>query len=175
MRDFYGEVIGLPVAATSPTTLAIQAGTSRIEFAQVDDGSRPFYHFAFTIPQNKLPAAKDWLAQRAALLRGEGQPDGDDQFHFSAWNADSIYFHDPAGNIVEFIARHTLNNAAGGAFTPQDLLCVSEISIVVPARPAAVSSVVPYIDGRLSRTQLDHQRAVQPRARDDRSLTVAAR
>ncbi len=43
-----------------------------------------------------------------------------------------MYFLDPAGNILEFIARHTLKNDAPGDFTAKDILCASEIGIVSP-------------------------------------------
>src|SRR5262249_55009325 len=53
-------------------------------------------------------------------------------YHFVNWNAHSCYFHDPAGNILEFIARHTLPNAAPGKFGVHDILSVSEIALVAP-------------------------------------------
>ena len=45
-----------------------------------------------------------------------------------------VYFLDPAGNILEFIARHTLKNEAPAdrAFSEHDILCASEIGIVAP-------------------------------------------
>jgi hypothetical protein len=50
---------------------------------------------------------------------------------FSHWNAHSIFFTDPAGNLVEYIARHALTNAAEGAFTVNDILYASEIAFIV--------------------------------------------
>jgi hypothetical protein len=41
-----------------------------------------------------------------------------------------VYFFDSAGNVLEFIARHTLKNSADGPFTPRDILYASEIGIV---------------------------------------------
>src|SRR5262249_47194558 len=40
-------------------------------------------------------------------------------------------FFDPAGHVVEYIARHDLKNAAPGAFTSKDILYASEIAFVV--------------------------------------------
>ena len=37
---------------------------------------------------------------------------------YSHWNAHSIFFLDPGGNVVEYIARHDLKNGAPGAFSP---------------------------------------------------------
>jgi hypothetical protein len=47
-------------------------------------------------------------------------------------NAHSIFFFDPAGNLVEYIARHTVANAdSSPAFSWADLLYVSELALVV--------------------------------------------
>jgi hypothetical protein len=42
-----------------------------------------------------------------------------------------VYFFDPAGNVVEYIARHDLANPAPGGFSSADILCVSEIGLIV--------------------------------------------
>src|SRR5262249_47447485 len=47
------------------------------------------------------------------------------------WNAHSIFFFDPAGNVVEHIARHDLKNDGRGAFGSADILYASEIAWVV--------------------------------------------
>jgi catechol-2,3-dioxygenase len=116
-------------------SLTFQAGTTALTFIQTEEQeSQPFYHFAFNIPENKLPLAKEWLAKRTPLaLR-----DGEAVFHFPNWNAHSIYFWDPAGNLGELIARHNLPNARSGAFTPEEILHASEIGLVVEDVPAAV-------------------------------------
>ncbi len=56
-----------------------------------------------------------------------------------AWNSHSVYFEDPAGNILELIARHTMNNSVDRPFDPkQDILCISEIGVPTRDVPAAV-------------------------------------
>ena len=50
----------------------------------------------------------------------------------SPWNAHAVYFRDPAGNIVEVIARHDLPTGKSGPFDiHDDLLWLSEIGLVV--------------------------------------------
>ena len=139
LRSFYAHALGLPVVAESHGGIRIQAGTSAIHFKQARDGSSPFYHLAFNIPENKLSGAIGWMAGRADLLPVEASrgPIAD----FSSWNAHAIYFLDPAGNILELIARHSLPNAAPGPFTAADILCVSEIALVVPDVPAASARI----------------------------------
>jgi hypothetical protein len=134
MKDFYGRLLGLKVPEDQADRLTIQAGESRITFRPAKQG-RPFYHFAFNIPENKIAAAHYWQKKRSPLipigpqLRDPKYPDN--VVDYSHWNAHSVFFFDPAGNVVEYIARHDLNNGAPGGFSSQDILCVSEIAFVV--------------------------------------------
>ena len=50
-------------------------------------------------------------------------------FESQNWNSVSLYFPDAAGNILEFIARHNLQNAANEAFSSKHILNVSEIGL----------------------------------------------
>lgn len=116
--------------------LSIDVGQTRITFLNAAANfAEPFYHFAFNVPENKLLDAHRWLSQRTALipipqnLRDSNYPD--DVVHYRHWNAHSLFFFDPAGNVVEFIARHDLDNAAQGRFSSDDILYASEIAFVV--------------------------------------------
>ena len=127
LRKFYEEVIELPVTFKQDT-LTVKAGATRLKFTPSDSqADAPFYHFAFNIPENKIESARRWQRERTRLLcRGSKEV-----IHFSGINAHSIYFNDPAGNIVEYIARHDLENSARGEFGPEQILYASEIGIVV--------------------------------------------
>jgi len=138
LREFYSKTIGLPIIADTARSITFRAGASAIEFVQTDDDSEPFYHFAFNIPENKFPQGKEWLKVRCPLLRF---PDGTDEVFFESWNAHATYFHDPAHNIVEFIARHTLANAAPGPFGVDDILCDSEIGLVARDQEATSKAI----------------------------------
>jgi catechol 2,3-dioxygenase-like lactoylglutathione lyase family enzyme len=127
LKHFYTVILGLPLIQESATMIELRAGRTRLIFTQVRDGSSPFYHFAFTIPDNKLALAKAWMRERKLLL-SEGSLD---EIDHGLWNAQSIYFYDPAGNIAECIVRHNLRNGREGPFSPKDILCVSEIGLVV--------------------------------------------
>jgi hypothetical protein len=134
MRDFYHRSLGLPVLPGPRDRLTVQAGRTRLTFVPAGRG-RPFYHFAFNIPENKIRAARDWQRERTPLLpiparlRAPGYPD--DVVDYRHWNAHSVFFFDPAGNVVEYIARHDLRNAAPGPFGSADILYASEIAFVV--------------------------------------------
>jgi catechol-2,3-dioxygenase len=136
VRPFYSEVLGLPIVADGPGSCTVQVGVSRLTFALVD-GDPGVQHFAFTIPRNQLAAGKGWLTGRAALLT----QDGDDEFSSALWQAQQVYFRDPAGNILELIARQTLDNAATATFDARQLLNVSEVGLPTTDVPGTVAAL----------------------------------
>jgi len=128
MAVFYQQTMDLP-AEIRDGSLRVNAGETSIEFTPAAGDAKPYYHFAFNIPHNKLDTAMKWLEPRCALVK---LGNGGYVAHFESWNAHAVYFLDPAGNILEFIARHTLKNDAPGDFSPKDILCASEIGVVAP-------------------------------------------
>src|SRR6266516_3169679 len=125
-KEFYTRTLGLPLAYEQDGLVVIQAGGTKLVFTQAQEGSEPYYHFAFNITENKLLQAKTWIAeQHIALSR-----DDPNNWYSKSWNSHAIYFYDPAGNIVEFIARHSLATGQDGLFTERDILYASEIGLV---------------------------------------------
>jgi len=124
-RDFYADILGLPVTLDS-SLLEVKAGKTDLVFTQAPTEFNGAYHFAFNIPENQFAAAKKWISSRVALLRDES---GQDEFESKNWNSDSVYFADAAGNILEFIARHNLKDAADQEFDSRLILNVSEIGL----------------------------------------------
>jgi catechol-2,3-dioxygenase len=88
----------------------------------------PFYHFAINIPANRIEQARDWMTKRCELIWMEDYQS--EIADFKNWNAKSIYFLDPAGNIVELIARSDLHNESEDNFTSKDFLSINEIGMV---------------------------------------------
>ena len=124
-RDFYAHTLELPVTL-SPAGLQAKAGNTDILFTQAVPGFDGAYHFAFNIPENQFRAGKEWITSRVPLLRDET---GKDEFESESWNSASVYFKDSAGNVLEFIARHNLENAVEGGFDSRQILNVSEIGL----------------------------------------------
>jgi hypothetical protein len=123
LEGFYAGSLGLP--ALGHCTFLI--GSSRLQFLERQDSSAK-YHFALNIPENQMDDAIAWLEQRTTIwLEGENK-----KVDFPNWNAHAVYFLDPAGNILELIARHELDNASNVPFSAQSLLCISEIGLPVP-------------------------------------------
>ena len=110
LHNFYKEVLELPKVYSNENSLTIIAGTSKIIFEKTNEVENPFYHFAFNIPSNKFEEAFQWMKEKVELLWL------DDYKSYVAgfvnWHAKSFYFTDPAGNILELIARFDLNDIA---------------------------------------------------------------
>jgi catechol 2,3-dioxygenase-like lactoylglutathione lyase family enzyme len=124
-KEYYSEVLGLPVKA-SAIELKVQIGKTELVFTQTDLDFDGAYHFAFGVPENQFGDAKGWISRRVPLLR---DVDGRDEFASESWNSHSVYFKDAAGNVLEFIARHDLDNAEDGYFNSDQILNVSEIGL----------------------------------------------
>ncbi len=113
---FYGDELGLPLDRET-----IVVGETRLRF-RVENGGA-FYHFALLVPGDRFEAAVAWAQERVELLG--------DVFDFDAWDARAVYFHDPAGSIVELIAHRGLEeNGRTGSFAAEELVGLSELGIV---------------------------------------------
>lgn len=136
LRRFYAQSLLQSIVHETGKELVVQAGQTRIHFYRVEPGvTPPFYHVAFNIPENKIVQALEWQKMHTEIL---ATPDNmiDPRFpsqvrHFRNWNAHSIFFWDPAGNLLEYIARHDLMNPSTGKFSGSDVLCASEIAYIV--------------------------------------------
>lgn len=124
---FYNEILQFPIVAAESGRVTFQAGSSQLTFVSVESAEEnPYYHFAFNIPANKLDEAKAWISRHVQL----GVEAGEDVSYSASWNSHSVYFADPAGNILELIARHTMDNEVSRPFdAAQDVLNISEIGL----------------------------------------------
>ncbi|MDG1261600.1 MAG: hypothetical protein P8O05_07550 [Flavobacteriales bacterium] len=104
--------------------LEIQAGTTTLRF--VERAESPYYHFAFLIPKGKLDEAITFCEGRSIPLM---QYEGKQVIDFGTGT--SIYFFDPAGNIVEFIDRPSLHFLSDHTFSATDTVCINEIGLPV--------------------------------------------
>jgi hypothetical protein len=76
-------------------------GGTDLEFAAGE--GEPFYHFAFLASEDRFEEAR-----ASADLLAEPET-GDVVFDFTNWDARGLYFHDPAGNIVELVTHEGLS------------------------------------------------------------------
>jgi catechol 2,3-dioxygenase-like lactoylglutathione lyase family enzyme len=123
---FYNNVIGLKTISKSNSSISFAAGTTQLTFRS-SKNIKPVYHFAFDIPNNKLMEAFAWIANKAEILTVVAPQKIAD---FYNWNAKSFYFYDNNGNILEFIARFSLDNASEKPFDGTSIVSVTEIGFV---------------------------------------------
>jgi catechol-2,3-dioxygenase len=94
LKKFYGSVLGLPVMIKGQT-LTVQTGKSKIAFTKIEGEARPFYHFAFNIPENKIEKALAWQRLRTPIVHPNPEGTRDVVVHFRHWNAHSVFFPRP--------------------------------------------------------------------------------
>lgn len=123
---FYTNVLELPIIEKDAESVSIQAGASVLKFVHAPQ-FKSIYHFAFNIPENKLEEAIQWCKDKVDLILIKDQSV---VTNFENWNANAVYFYDNTGNLLEFIARHDLNNAQTATFSSKSILNISEIGIV---------------------------------------------
>jgi hypothetical protein len=126
LKEFYSSILQLPLQMKEKEMVA-RIGNTVLYFEETKS-SEPFYHFAINIPSNKIDEAKTWLSSRAKLLWMEDYKN--DVADFVNWRAKSVYFFDPAGNILELIARFDLDNATDEPFSSKQFLSISEAGLV---------------------------------------------
>jgi catechol 2,3-dioxygenase-like lactoylglutathione lyase family enzyme len=132
LATFYGQVLGLPVQR-EPDRLSVSCGISLLTFLPVDAAA--YYHFAFNIPPGQIEEALRWLQERELEILHEGARLITE---FPNWKAQSVYFRDPAGNVLEFIARRELGLSPLQPFAPLTAVrSISEIGLPVRDVPAA--------------------------------------
>ncbi|RXM48842.1 VOC family protein [Flavobacterium sp. YO12] len=123
---FYQDILGLPIIENNSEFVSIKAGNSTLKFVENSDFNS-IYHFAFNIPENKLDEAIEWCKSKVDLIVIEDQ---NVITNFENWNAHAVYFYDNNGNLLEFIARHDLDNFQTEEFSSKSILNISEIGIV---------------------------------------------
>lgn len=130
LKKFYSGELGFEEisAATDSDGFSFQAGHTRLNFIPGDRDAK--YHFAFNIKPDQLNDAVKWMNSCGVELVFS-QEDKGVIVDFPDWWAKSIYFFDPAGNIVELIARGGIGAAGNApAFSSGSIVGVSEIGIV---------------------------------------------
>ncbi|MBB4826531.1 catechol 2,3-dioxygenase-like lactoylglutathione lyase family enzyme [Sporosarcina luteola] len=124
MKRFYVDLLELDLIDWTEHQLTIRVGESKLTFVETEQPA--FYHFAFNIPGNQFSMMKYFIKDRLSL----NWEDGRDEVYFSSFDADSMYFEDAGGNIVELIGRRKRD--LFGDLTKESFLNISEVGIVTP-------------------------------------------
>jgi catechol 2,3-dioxygenase-like lactoylglutathione lyase family enzyme len=127
-KEFYSDILGLEILSKQDNSFTLKTGASKLTFIETGSIENPYYHYAFNIPENRIDDAINWLKEKnIGLIEYENST----LIDFKNWNAHSVYFYDPGGNIVELIARHNLSNSSNDKFSAQSLLNISEAGMPV--------------------------------------------
>lgn len=137
--DFYHNILGLHVSERTDRHVTFSAGKTTLTFIYSDTSQHPVYHFAFTIPANKLNEAFDFIQSRTTTMN---IPSGGKFADFRNWNAEAFYFYDNNGNILEFITRYALKNSSEETFSGASINAISEIGLVTDDVPQLAKEIV---------------------------------
>src|SRR5215510_667136 len=128
LEEFYSSILELTAKRINENEIEVNIGGTALIFSEANE-AEPFYHFAINIPCNKIEEARTWLSGKVKLLWMDDYKS--DIADFANWHAKSVYFYDPAGNILELIARFDLNNEADDDFSSKQFLSISEVGLVL--------------------------------------------
>jgi len=123
LRRFYMNILELNITDETEEAFSIDIGTSKLTFKQSDKPC--FYHYAINISGNQFSMLKHRIKERIPLNRERGI----DEVYFSSFDADSMYFEDPAGNIIELIGRRKRDLFGNPTFA-ESFFNISEVGIV---------------------------------------------
>ncbi|MBY0124355.1 VOC family protein [Bacillus sp. S/N-304-OC-R1] len=123
--SFYKDILEFVCIFETADMTSFQVSSSILTLHK-DETHSYYYHFAFNIPPNLFKSAKNWIQERWPLLT----EDDSDEIHLTGSKANSFYFEDPAGNIVEYIARYeTITESLEECFQSNLVLGISEIGL----------------------------------------------
>lgn len=136
--EFYSETLGLKILEQTPTALRFQAGDTQLTFI-AKSTTKAQYHFAFNIATNHLAQAIEWAQVTGLVLLPS--PKNETITYFDTWKAQSIYFWDKNGNLLEFIAREDSQIEKSVPFFPKEMLNISEIGLITK-KPIATGEAI---------------------------------
>jgi catechol-2,3-dioxygenase len=151
-RFFWETLLGFTVVdSPNPSQYTLEIGNeegkkTRLTFRQsnlppeLEASFFPQYHFTISIPTNQIEACLEWILNQKAI-----NPDTNEEITIPLWkdylngaeivrrnlyNSQSVFIQDPAGNVVELLARHDKPEIRDGAFNKDMFIGISEVGIV---------------------------------------------
>lgn len=144
-RLFYHKTLELEILKETDEAISFKAGKTMLTFEQAAEG-KPFYHIAFNIVNNKFSDSFEWINNKLDIL-----PVSDELLiaGYDNWNAQSFYFHDNNGSILEFISRFDLPYYSTEPFSSECIMEISEVGLVTDdvhdlAEEIKVEHGIPY-------------------------------
>jgi catechol-2,3-dioxygenase len=125
-------------------------GSSVVRFER---GPQVCSHFAVNVPPDRFEEAVEWARGQAALI--------EEDVPFPLWRARAAYYFDPAGNLVELIARERVPGE-------ELLIEVSEVGLPV----ADVGAAVDFLEAELGLAHFSGDRENFSAVGDDHGLFI---
>jgi len=122
LQRFYANVLELDITEQTENAFTVKIGTTNLIFRQSEE--KASYHFAVNIPGNQFVIMKHWIQDRLTLNKTAGL----NEIYYESFDADSMYFEDPAGNLIELIGRR--NCDLFGSLTKDAFFDISEVALV---------------------------------------------
>ncbi|MBD3165671.1 hypothetical protein GF324_03670 [bacterium] len=126
---FYNDVLDLPILYHTDSNLSLQAGATTLYFSRAHEGTKPHYHFAFRIPEERFQDLRLHLEENIELLPNLEREQSHVHDHPDLEQARSLYFKDPAGNLVEAIMRPLTGTKAATPFGSGWVESINEIGM----------------------------------------------
>ncbi|HLQ72552.1 MAG TPA: hypothetical protein VK142_12165 [Bacillota bacterium] len=124
LQRFYANVLELDITNRAEESFTVKVGTTDVIFRQTDELAR--YHFAINIPGNQFVIMKYWIQDRLTLNKTAGL----NEIYYASFDAESMYFEDPAGNLIELIGRRKRD--LFGGLTKDAFFDISEVGLITP-------------------------------------------
>lgn len=125
VESFYTDLLGLELLNSNQDSIKLKMGETNLIFEKSEQSM--YYHFAINTPSYQIGDALNWIKSKTKVLPFHG----DEIVDFQSWNAEALYFYDPAGNIVELIARKNLKIPSADNFDASSFQHISEIGLPV--------------------------------------------
>jgi catechol-2,3-dioxygenase len=148
-RFFWETLLGFTVVdSPNPSQYTLQVGNTLLTFRpsnlppDLEATFFPQYHFTISIPTNQIEACLEWILSRKAfnpdvnpneevtIPLWKDYLDGAEIVRRNLYNSQSVFIQDPAGNVVELLARHDKPEIRDGAFNKDMFIGISEVGIV---------------------------------------------
>lgn len=138
-KAFWAGTMGFELLAEGSQFFTVKVGDSRLTFRYKNTTNPPINHFSINIPQNQVENALDWLKNEGGkyadgptepvrIIRDEKT--NAEIINKPLYNANSVFFSDHAGNVIELIARNELDYTVEGPFSRDQFLRISEVSVI---------------------------------------------
>ncbi len=136
-KYFYTKKFDFDIVEESDESITLKVGASLLTFTE-NRLKKSYYHFAFNIPYGAMEMAAEWVHKKVDVI----VTDAGEIQEFPKWEARSVYFLDPAGNVVELIGRKNFDESKPTKFSKAQLLNISEVGLPVFQVTAAANYIV---------------------------------